>query len=369
MHSQQKAVVFMFETASWGVRVLLAEDSPTVRYHLTGMINETPGFQVIGIARNGEEAVTMVQELKPDVVSMDIKMPRMDGLEATRRIMAICPTPVVVVSGLLEQEIELSFLAMQAGALAVVEKPPDRNDPTFPDKQRHLIKTLMAMAGVRVIQRREMMYERSAELPIIEPGAPRPTTSRLRVSPEIIAIGASAGGPSALTSLLASFPADFPLPVVIVQHMPNEFIGGLARWLNKSTTLPVRVAIDGMMLQPGQVYLSPGSYHMTVNRTHGNLTAHMIREQGTYRYQPSVDVLLNSIAATCGAAGVGIVLTGMGDDGAEGLLAMRQAGARTFVQDETSSTVFGMPGAAIERGAAEQVLPLLKLATAIANLV
>ncbi len=363
----------MAENTSWGIRVLLAEDSPTVRHYLTNLINETPGFRVIGAARDGEEALALVQELKPDVVSMDIRMPRMDGLEATRRIMAQCPTPVVVVSGLLESELELSFQALQAGALAVVEKPPDRRDPNFPEKQRQLIKTLMAMSSVKVIQRRELSFERisgapiPASLPALNTLKNR-LTEGVRSAPELIAIGASAGGPSALISLLNGLPRDFGLPIVVVQHIPNEFINGLARWLRKSTPFPLVVASDNLPLKPHTVYLSPGTAHLTITRQLQGLTARLVKEQGAHRYQPSVDMLFSSVAAACGAKGIGIILTGMGDDGAEGLLAMRRTGARTFAQDEASSTVFGMPGAAIERGGVEHVLSLTMLATAIRNL-
>jgi two-component system, chemotaxis family, protein-glutamate methylesterase/glutaminase len=364
----------MAENTLWGVRVLLAEDSPTVRHYLTNLINETPGFRVVGTARDGEEAIALVHELKPDVVSMDIRMPRMDGLEATRRIMAQCPTPVVVVSGMLENEVDLSFQALQAGALAVVEKPPDKRDPTFADKRRQMMKTLLAMSSVKVIQRRELSFERITSAPV--PPSSLPTTGTLRnraldmarPAPEIVAIGASAGGPSALISLLNGMPTAFNLPIVVVQHIPNEFVNGLARWLRKSIPFPLELASDNMLLKPGNVYLSPGTAHLTVTRQLQGLSVRLIKEQGTHRYQPSVDMLFSSVAMTSGAKGVGIILTGMGDDGAEGLLLMKRTGARTFAQDEASSTVFGMPGAAIERGGVEQVLSLTMLATAIRNL-
>src|SRR5688572_25035204 len=209
------------------IRVVIAEDSPTVRAYLKSLIEETPGMQVIGVANNGEEAVALVQELKPDVVSMDISMPRIDGLEATRRIMAKCPTPVVVVSGMLDIDIELSLQALQSGALAVVSKPPDRNNPDFHSKRQQLLTTLRAMSGVRVIARREQRWQQE---PV--PVAPDKVVRTLRRSrPEVVAIGASTGGPSALHRLLQELPDYFPVPLVIVQHMPNEFIGGLARWL------------------------------------------------------------------------------------------------------------------------------------------
>ncbi len=346
-------------TRKTDARVLIAEDSPTMRRHLSNIINEAPGLKIVGEARDGEEALTLVDELKPDVISMDIRMPGIDGLEATRRIMNQHPTPVVVVSGLIEQDIDLSFQALQAGALAVVEKPLDRDDPGYAVKQRHLITTLIAMARVRVVRR----WDNVETVPVVSR-----KTAPLRPATELIAIGASAGGPSALSTLLKELPADYHLPIVIAQHMPAEFTNGLARWLEKAGPLPVVVAQDNLTLTPGVVYLAPGATHLSVTRCQSQLCATIIREQGDHRYQPSVNVLFKSVAETCGAAGLGVILTGMGDDGATGLLAMRQTGAVTFAQDEASCTVFGMPGAAIEHGAVENVLALSNLATTLANL-
>jgi two-component system, chemotaxis family, protein-glutamate methylesterase/glutaminase len=349
------------------IRVLIAEDSPTVRRHLVMLINETSGLVVVGEARDGEEAVMLTGELKPDVISMDIRMPGMDGLEATRRIMSRLPTPVVIVSGLVERDVDLSFQAVQAGALAVVEKPPDRRDPTFHERQRQMVTTLAAMARVRVVRRWENMPILIDGGSTSTPGA-RISTGRLRLRPEIIAVGSSAGGPSALRVLLRDLPAAFPAPIVVVQHMPDEFISGLARWLNKATALGVRVASNNLVLEPGMVYLAPGSAHLAVARYDNRLAAQFIYDQGTHRHQPSVDVLFDSVARVCGSASVGIVLTGMGDDGAVGLLAMRQAGALTLAQDEDSSTVFGMPRAAAAKGGVEHMLALSNLATTLSRL-
>ncbi len=344
------------------MRVLLAEDSPTVRHHLARLINDTPGLKVVGEARDGREVVELAQSLRPDVISMDIRMPLMDGLEATRQIMAACPTPIVVVSGLLDDDIDLSFRALQAGAVAVVEKPPARQSPNFSAQQRQLGHTLAAMANVRVIRRWERPPGQNSV--VLPGGLPRPAST-----PEILAIGASAGGPSALSTLLGGLPAGLPLPVVIVQHMPDEFISGLARWLTKVSPLAVDIAGQQRSLRPGVVYLAPGDAHVVVTRQGQTLVSKLVAEPGSYRYQPSVDVLFESVAACCGAAAVGVILTGMGDDGAAGLLTMRRAGARTFAQDKTSCTVFGMPAAAIERGGVEQVLPLERLPEAVLRLV
>ena len=307
-------------------------------------------------------AVVLAQQLKPDVISMDIRMPRVDGLEATRRIMSRQPTPVVIVTGLVEREINLSFQAVDAGALALVEKPPARHDPDFPAKQRHLINTLTAMAGVHVVRRWENAPGRNSVKEESE------LALQAAVRPELIAIGASAGGPSALSTLLKGLPGDLPVPLVVVQHMLDAFIPGLARWLSDGSPVPVRVAAEGLALEPGVAYLSPGTAHLTIARRGQKLVAELIYEQGTQRYRPSVDILFQSVADVCGQAGIGILLTGMGDDGAEGLLAMREAGARTLAQDKTGCTVFGMPAAAIELGAAEQVVPLSRLSSVLLKL-
>ncbi|MBZ0303248.1 MAG: chemotaxis-specific protein-glutamate methyltransferase CheB [Anaerolineae bacterium] len=347
------------------MRVLIAEDSPTVRHHLVSVMNAAPGLCVVGEARDGEEALALVGELKPDVVSMDIRMPRIDGLEATRRIMNQYPTPVVVVSGLVDQDIDLSFQALQAGALAVVEKPLDRSDPDYATKERHLVNTLMAMAQVRVIRRWET---RGAAVEVHAVPSATPAPAPVARVTELVAIGASAGGPSALSVLLKALPAEYHAPIVVAQHMPEEFTIGLARWLDKATPLRVELAEDNLLLRPGHVYIAPGSAHLTIVRRHGKLATRLISERGTFRYQPSVDMLFESAAQACGQSSVGVVLTGMGDDGAAGLLSMRQAGALTFAQDEASCTVFGMPGAAIARGAVANVLGLSNLATTLAGL-
>jgi two-component system chemotaxis response regulator CheB len=352
------------------IRIVLAEDSLTVRRYLVSLIEETPGMRVIGEARNGVEAVRMVTELKPDVVSMDINMPDLDGLEATRQIMTQCPTPVVVVSGLLDGDVQLSLQALESGALAVVSKPPDRHNPAFDDRRRQLITTLRAMSGVKVIARKA--YARAGEVvqeAVEVPAVVSPIPSRVRVArPEIIAIGASTGGPSAMNRLLRDFPPTLPVPIVIVQHMPNEFIPGLARWLASATMLNVQVARDGMLLRPATVVIAPGTAHMLLDRRGSHLAIRLSEEKYNTRYQPSVDVLFESIAQVCGRSAIGIIMTGMGDDGALGLQAMYQAGAFTLAQDESSSTVFGMPRAAIERGVVHYVMPLTNLPSQILKL-
>jgi len=275
--------------------------------------------------------------------------------------MAECPTPVVVVSGLVQRDVELSFKAIEAGALAVVEKPPARSHPAFVAKHHELARTLAAMARVSVVRR--------GNTRLLGDSAGSLLDVTLSQMPEVIAIGASAGGPRALSILLQALPADLPVPLIVVQHISQEFIPGLARWLDKESPLSVQVARDEVVLRSGVVNLSPGIAHVGVARRGRKLMLQLSSEQGAYRYQPSVDYLFETVAEVCGPRAAGLILTGMGDDGAAGLLAMRQHGARTFAQDRASATVYGMPGAAIERGAVEQVISLADLPAAILKII
>lgn len=344
------------------IRVLIAEDSPTSRHYLSTIIDASPDMIVIGTARNGLEAIQRVDELRPDVVSMDISMPEVNGLEATRRIMEQHPTPIVVVSGLIGDDVQLSLQAIESGALAVVGKPPSQRHPTFADEQDKLLKTLRAMAGVKVISRRKPRYPKSNH-----PDPPIHTIAKGQ-KPEVIVIGASTGGPSALLQLLRDLPKVTQIPIVIVQHMPDEFITGLAQWLTSATQHHIFVATHQMALQQGMITLAPGDAHLTIRRIDNHLVTHLAHETTLSRYCPSIDVLFQSVADSVGKRAIGIILTGMGDDGATGLYAMRNAGATTIVQDEASSTVFGMPRAAIDQQAAMHIVSLNNLASQIKKL-
>jgi two-component system chemotaxis response regulator CheB len=350
----------MFVTVPESIRVLIADDSPTQRAHLRHIIETATDMVVVGEARNGEEVLRMVEELRPMVVSMDVRMPVLDGLEATRRIMAQVPTPVVVVSGALDEDVALSLRALEAGALAVVAKPPAKGHAHFAQRQQELITTLRAMAGVRVIARREQFMAPQVAL--------RPTKP-LVMPPEVVAMGASTGGPSALFRLLSALPR-LRVPILIVQHLPQEFMGGLVRWLASASPFDVQIARQGLVLKGGMVVLAHGDAHLSVARQGGDLVARLLspEEASPSRYLPSVDVLFEGVAQVCGSAAVGILLTGMGDDGAQGMHRLQTVGARTLAQDAASCTVFGMPNAAIERGGVDKVVSLTDLPTELLKL-
>lgn len=346
------------------IRILVADDSPTVRRHLMTLIEEHADMCVVGEARTGQEAVAMVADLRPHVVSMDIHMPDTDGLEATRQIMTHTPTPIVIVSDLLDADVALSLKALEAGALAVIQKPVSRQHMRFDEQRHHLLKTLRAMAQVKVVSRRRLSYPKrqTAEMPSLVRG------SQLR-KPELIVIGASTGGPKALFYILKALPADFPVPIIIVQHMPMEFIAGFAEWLNRATPLDVVVADDPMRIERGRVIVAAGHQHVVVERSERLLRiATKAIDEMSEHYIPSIDALFTSVADVVGQQAIGIILTGMGNDGAQGLLAIRQAGGQTVVQDADSSVVFGMPKAAIALHAAQNVVPLSEMATKILKL-
>lgn len=335
------------------VKVLVVEDSITTRRFLVKLINDMPGLMVCGEAYDGQDAIRLAEELLPDVISMDIHMPRMDGVEATRQIMIHTPTPIVVASnGVGQREVDVSMQALAAGAVAVIEKPTAA--PHAEAKRMEYVRLLRYMARVKVIRR-------YASLPL--PSIPLTLQTTLR--PQAVVIGASAGGPAALAQILTNLPNDFPVPIIIVQHLAADFVAGFVQWLDSHSPMIVRVAVDGERPLAGHVLVAPGDFH-TVIRSDGTLG--LIAEKGDYRHQPAVDVLFDSAAQVYGKQVIAVLLTGMGTDGAAGMVGLRTLGAHTIVQDEATSVVYGMPAAAIERHAAEFVLPDVKIAQALLEL-
>ncbi|MBN1285270.1 MAG: chemotaxis-specific protein-glutamate methyltransferase CheB [Anaerolineae bacterium] len=351
------------------LRVLLVDDSPTARRLLANIIDAAPGMEVVGEAVNGRDAVRLVEELRPDVIAMDLVMPVMDGLEATREIMHATPTPIVVISASLEhRETDVAFEAINRGALAVYQKPPGPADPEYPAKAAELVSALRSMAGVQVIhhwKRADGQFVAGAPLDLIRVKSLSAGSTR---SPEIVAVACSTGGPAALRVILGGLPADFPVPVVVAQHIAADFVPPLTQWLATVTRRRVVVAAQRAGLEPGVVYLAPGDAHLRL--TAGRRCALMTDLAGVAaRYVPSGDILLESVAQVYGPDAIGVVLTGMGDDGAHGLYAMHQAGACTVAQDEKTSVVYSMPHEAIIRGAVKHILPLPEIAQALARLV
>ncbi len=345
------------------IRVLVVDDSAVAREFLAYLLGSDPGIQLIGTACSGEEALEMAESRKPDVITMDINMPTMGGIEATRRIMEDFATPVVIVSGHWDPEdVRTSLSAMESGALAVIKKPAGIGDPNHKEMAAQFIQTVKLMAEVKVVTRRKRLQ------PSVEAGsAPASQADRFIVPRgdfKIVAVGASTGGPLILQRLLCGLKF-LPMAMVIVQHMSPGFIHGFAEWLAKSTAKPVHVAENREFLLPGHIYVAPDEYHMAVEA--GGRVA-LSKEKPEEGIRPSVSHLYRSVADAFGPKAIGILLTGMGKDGAAGLKIMRERGAITIVQDRESSIVYGMPGEALRLGGAEYVLAPEKIAAMLRDL-
>lgn len=333
------------------IRVLIVDDSAVVREVLTRELSRDPRIHVVGTAPDPYVAREKIVELNPDVLTLDVEMPRMDGLTFLRHLMRSKPMPVIVLSSLSQEGTATAIDALAAGAVDVLAKPgtsfsTDSIGPILAAK-------IKAAAGARV-QRLEQ--------------APAQTQApRLVTTNKILAIGASTGGVQALTQVLTAFPPDAP-GTLIAQHMPEKFTASFAERLTKLCRVEVREARDGDRLGPGRVLLAPGGKHMLLRRSGAEYYAHVKDGPMVFHQRPSVEVLFNSVAEVAGANAVGAILTGMGSDGSTGLLTMRRAGARTIAQDEKTSVVFGMPAEAIKCGGAEHVLPLGQIASMLLTL-
>lgn len=335
------------------IRVLIVDDSPTVRLTLQTILESDPEIKIVGFAVNGQDALRKTIELRPNLVTMDVLMPEMDGIDATRLIMSQCPTPIIVISAhKSDPEMAIGFSAIQAGALQVVDKPSNAFAPESAAERATLIAAIKLMSEVRVVRRRFGAPRNDAP-------PPQPAAQAAPKSVELVAIGASTGGPAALNTILGALPAGFPVPILIVQHITVGFTQGLATWLQGGCQLSIRVARAEERIQPGIVYIAPDDRHLLITAggrlrlADGALVNHV---------RPSVDVLFESIGPLYGARALGVLLTGMGEDGARGLRAIRQHGGFTLAQDESTSVVYGMPKAAAELGACNAILPLDRIA-------
>jgi len=314
----------------------------------------------VGIANNGEEALEAVKQKRPDVITMDIHMPRVDGFEATRTIMEVAPTPIVIVTGSLKtKEISSSFLAVEAGALAVVLRPPWIGHPEHETAAGELIRMVKLMSEIRVVKRRPVVKRRA---PLqMEKMEVRKAVAEIHA----IAIGASTGGPPVLKQILSGLPRDLPVPVLMVQHIAAGFTKGFVEWLYDTTRFPVHIALHGEYPLPGHGYVAPDGFHLGIGNGPRIILSDHAPENGL---RPSVAYLFRSVAQTLGPRAVGVLLTGMGRDGAAELKEMKDRGAVTIVQDEESSIIFGMPGEAVALNAHTHILPPDKIATLLGTL-
>lgn len=327
------------------VKVLVVEDSLVVRELIVHILGGDPGIKVIGRALSGEEAIDAARRLRPDLITMDVNLPGINGYEATRRIMETCPAPIIIVSASYDpQDLDKMFKMVEAGALTFLPPPLGPGNPEFQARAAELISTVKLMAEIKVVRR----WPKSPANP-----PPNMKVNRPPQKIEIVALGASTGGPPVLKTILEGLGPGFPAPLLMVQHMAPGFITGLADWLRQSTRFPVQVAQNLEMVLPGHAYLAPDNFHMAVDRF-GRIELSAAPPVNGMR--PAIAPLFRAVAAGYGPNAAGILLTGMGDDGAAELGLLKDRGGITVAQDKESSVVHGIPGEAIRLGAAMYVL-------------
>lgn len=348
------------------IRVMIVEDTRVVREFLEHIIGNDPRLEVAASVGSAEEAVQQVHRIAPDVISMDIRLPGMNGFEATQRIMTEKPTPIVVVSASVESDdLKISMNALRAGALSVVEKPVGISHSDYEELARRLCTQLVIMSQVKVVRQR---LQRGATT---EASAPRSTVplrspgARATGPFEIVGLVASTGGPNALQAILQSLPSAFPLPIVLVQHITGSFLKGFVSWLRDLCALDVVEATHLSTLRPGTVHIAPADHHLKVKRR----TLWLDQGEMICAQRPSGNVLLESIAQSYGSRGLAALLTGMGEDGAAGLKAIYDQGGYTIAEDASTTVVYGMPAAAVEMGAVCESLPLPQIGPRLLELV
>lgn len=340
------------------ISILIVDDSETEIAILKNIFQKENDFHVVGTAKNGEEAVQLVALLKPDVITMDIQMPIMDGFIATQRIMSTYPTPIVIISSQLNDDsLNATYRALEAGALSVISKPFNITSPTFLQDQKRIIDIVRSMSEIKVIKQRFAKKELTTPIKL-------PATEQIQMPREIkiIAIGASVGGPQALKLILSKLPANFPVPIVVVQHMTPGFINGFAKWLNDVIPLHCKVAENFESLKAGTVYFAADGCHLEIMSADHVYLANLVKGSEVAGFCPSITKTFTSIAAIAKHHALGILLTGMGHDGAEGLLSLKKAKAHTIIQDEKSCVVFGMASVAASLHAHDTVVELAKMA-------
>jgi len=354
------------------IRVMIVEDSDVAREYLRHIISADSRFEVVAAVPSAEEALRRLSRDHPDVISMDIRLPGMNGFEATCRIMAERPTPIVVVSASVESEdLKISMNALRAGALAIVEKPAGMGHEDYAAMAGNLCGQLAIMSDVRLVKQRidrNLDFVPAAKPPATggrtgiarDSSAARPTVA----SYGLLAIVCSTGGPSALARLLGDLPEPFPLPILLVQHISPAFLEGFVSWLSSACPFTAKIAREGEIPSPGKIYVAPAERHLEMNARALTLGA----GECVSGQRPSGSVLFQSLARHQATVSIGVLLTGMGEDGADGLLALKRAGGYTIAEDETTAVVYGMPAAAMKRGAVCESLPLHEIARRIREL-
>lgn len=344
------------------IKVLIVEDSPVMQQLLAYTITKDPVFTIVGIAENGEEAIKAVKKYHPDIITMDWHMPKLDGLQATRMIMETNPIPIVIVSGSsTATDVGFSFRMIEAGALSIVKKPLSVDHPDYQKEASLLIQTLKLMSEIKLVRR--IPYTKK-----IQEQIKTSINNEINEQSEIqaIAMGASTGGPLVLQKILSGLPRNLPFPILIVQHISPGFIVGFVEWLNNTTNFPIHIATQGEYMLSGHAYVAPDNFHMGVETKSRILLSTHEPENGL---RPSVAFLFRTTAQVYGSKAVGVLLSGMGCDGAEELKLMKENGAMTIAQDFESSAVHGMPGEAIKINAATHVFSPDKIVMAITSLV
>lgn len=351
------------------IRVLIVDDSALVRNLLAEIINSQSDMLVVGTASDPVMARDKIRQLNPDVLTLDVEMPRMDGLVFLEKLMRLHPMPVVMVSSLTERGAEITLRAMELGAVDFVSKPKIDLANSLVNYTLEIADKIRAAARARPRQLPAALLGAAPEvLPEVAPkfsadAVLKPTTrpGHFRTTDRIIALGASTGGTEAIKEVLMEMPADAP-GMVITQHIPGAFSGPFAKRMNGVSAMMVCEAYDGQLILPGSVYIAPGGRHLLVRRDGARYVCHLSDGPPVNRHRPSVDVMFRSVAQNAGPNALGVILTGMGDDGARGLREMHDAGAHTFAQDEKTSVVWGMPGEAVKHGGVDEIVPLSHVA-------
>lgn len=360
------------------IRVLVVDDSNFFQQRLRDIIDRHPDLSVVGLASNGQEALDKTLSLKPDIITMDFEMPVMDGVTAVRLIMEQCPTPILMFSSLTYEGARITLDALAAGALDFIPKDFGEVSRRADSLTKRLHERLLTLA--QGYQRSASPRPNPAPVEIESPSprqaaarpaerppelAPAPAPARFQARPELVIIGASTGGPVALTDVLIRLPRNFPVPIILVQHMPENFTRAFADRLDKQCQIEVREAVDGDQLRPGLALLAPGGKQILVDRAQGGRVK--IMEDARVTYKPSLDITFGSAAKQLGGKVLGVVLTGMGADGREGARMLKEAGARIWAQDEASCVIYGMPMAVARAGLVDRVISLTEMGPSLAR--